>query len=95
MSDITLSAGIRANLLSLQQTADLMSTTHNRLATGKRPTPRSTIRFIYFQSSAPSARANDLSGLLRHDGERHFLDHSGRQQWHHRDHVCGGQQLKA
>ena len=30
MSDIVLSAGVRQNLLSLQKTADLMSTTQNR-----------------------------------------------------------------
>ena len=36
MSGITLSAGIRANLLSLQNTASLMQTTQNDLATGKK-----------------------------------------------------------
>ena len=36
MSDITHRAGIRQNLLSLQQTADLMATTQDRLATGKK-----------------------------------------------------------
>ena len=35
-SNITLSAGVRQNLLSLQKTADLMATTQNRLATGKK-----------------------------------------------------------
>ena len=35
-SNITLSAGVRANLLSLQNTAQLMQTTQNRLATGKK-----------------------------------------------------------
>ena len=35
-SGITLSAGVRANLLSLQNTATLMQTTQNRLATGKK-----------------------------------------------------------
>jgi flagellin-like hook-associated protein FlgL len=64
MSDITLSAGIRANLLSLQQTADLMSTTQNRLATGKKVNSALDNPLNYFQSSSLSARANDLSGLL-------------------------------
>ena len=36
MSDIVLSAGVRANLLQLQKTADLMTSTQTRLATGKR-----------------------------------------------------------
>ncbi|MDE3750373.1 flagellar protein, partial [Methylobacterium radiotolerans] len=35
MSSITLSAATRQNLLSLQDTAQLMATTQNRLATGK------------------------------------------------------------
>ncbi|MBX6426907.1 MAG: flagellar protein, partial [Variibacter sp.] len=35
-SSITLSAGVRQNLLALQKTAELMSVTQNRLATGKR-----------------------------------------------------------
>ena len=35
-SNITLSAGVRQNLLSLQSTAQLMSQTQNRLATGKK-----------------------------------------------------------
>jgi flagellin-like hook-associated protein FlgL len=64
MSDITLSAGIRANLLSLQQTADLMTTTQNRLATGKKVNSALDNPLNYFQSSSLSARANDLSGLL-------------------------------
>src|SRR5271154_4737540 len=35
MSDITLSAGIRQNLLSLQQTSSDLTTTQEALATGK------------------------------------------------------------
>ena len=35
-SGITLSAGVRQNLLSLQSTAALSGTTQNRLATGKK-----------------------------------------------------------
>ena len=36
MSGIVLSASVRQNLLSLQSTADLLATTQNRLATGKK-----------------------------------------------------------
>ena len=36
MSDIVLSAGVRSNLLQLQQTSDLITQTQNRLATGKK-----------------------------------------------------------
>src|SRR6185312_1280144 len=63
-SNITLSAGIRANLLSLQQTSDLMTLTQNRLATGKKVNSALDNPLNYFQSSALSARASDLSGLL-------------------------------
>jgi flagellin-like hook-associated protein FlgL len=63
-SNITLSAGIRANLLSLQQTSDLMTLTQNRLATGKKVNSALDNPLNYFQSSSLSSRANDLSGLL-------------------------------
>ena len=36
MGDVILTAGVRQNLLSLQNTADLMATTQNRFATGKK-----------------------------------------------------------
>ena len=36
MSDIVLSAGVRSNLLNLQQTSDLITSTQTKLATGKR-----------------------------------------------------------
>src|SRR5712692_5082866 len=36
MTGIVLSASVRQNLLSLQSTADLLSTTQNRLATGNK-----------------------------------------------------------
>ena len=35
-SDVVLSAGVRQNLLALQDTARLMSITQNRLANGKK-----------------------------------------------------------
>ena len=34
MAEITLTASMRSNLLSLKNTTDLMSTTQNRLSTG-------------------------------------------------------------
>jgi flagellin-like hook-associated protein FlgL len=64
MSDITLSAGVRQNLLSLQNTADLMSTTQNRLATGKKVNSALDNPTNFFTSQSLSARANDLSSLL-------------------------------
>jgi len=64
MSDITLSAGVRANLLSLQNTAQLMQTTQNRLATGKKVNSALDNPLSYFTSQSLGSRANDLSALL-------------------------------
>jgi flagellin-like hook-associated protein FlgL len=64
MSDIVLSAGVRANLLQLQNTADLMTTTQNRLATGKRVNSALDNPINYFTAQGLSNRASDLSGLL-------------------------------
>ncbi len=64
MSDITLSAGVRQNLLSLQQTADLMSQTQNRLATGKEVNSALDNPTNFFTSSSLQTRASDLSSLL-------------------------------
>src|SRR5215813_539125 len=64
MSDITLSAGVRQNLLSLQNTASLMAQTQNRLATGKKVNSALDNPLNFFTSSSLSARAGDLSNLL-------------------------------
>jgi len=63
-SNITLSAGVRQNLLSLQHTASLMSTTQNRLATGKRVNTALDNPTNFFTSSSLQSRANDLNALL-------------------------------
>jgi len=64
MSDITLSAGVRNNLLSLQNTAQLMQTTQNRLATGKKVNSALDNPLSYFTSQSLGSRATDLSALL-------------------------------
>ncbi len=64
MSDIVLSAGVRQNLLALQNTASLLSTTQNRLATGKKVNSALDNPTSFFTSSSLSARASDLSGIL-------------------------------
>jgi flagellin-like hook-associated protein FlgL len=63
-SGITLSAGVRQNLLALQNTASLLSTTQNRLATGKKVNSALDNPTSFFTSSSLSARASDLSGIL-------------------------------
>src|SRR5690606_12879720 len=64
MSDITLSAGVRQNLLSLQKTADLMSTTQNRLATGKKVNSALDNPTNFFTSQSLQSRAGDMAALL-------------------------------
>ena len=64
MSDIVLSAGVRQNLLSLQKTAAQMSTTQNRLATGKKVNTALDNPTNFFTSSALQSRAGDFNALL-------------------------------
>jgi len=64
MADITLSAGVRQNLLSLQNTADLMAQTQNRLATGKKVNNALDNPISYFTSQSLGNRASDLNSLL-------------------------------
>jgi flagellin len=63
-SDITLSKGVRSNLLSLQSTAELLGRTQERLSTGKKVNSALDNPINFFTSSGLSARANDLSRLL-------------------------------
>ena len=64
MSDIVLSASVRQNLLSLQSTADLLATTQNRLATGKKVNTALDNPTNYFTAAALDNRASDISNLL-------------------------------
>ena len=64
MSDIVLSAGVRANLLQLQQTSDLITQTQNKLATGKRVTSALDNAINYFTAQGLDTRANNLNNLL-------------------------------
>src|SRR3954467_11616216 len=64
MSGIVLSASVRQNLLSLQSTADLLATTQNRLATGKKVNSALDNPTNFFTASSLDARASDISNLL-------------------------------
>jgi len=66
---IHLSAAVRQNLLSLQSTADLMSNTQNRLATGLKVNSALDNPNSFFTASALNNRASDLSGLLDDMGQ--------------------------
>ena len=68
-SDITLSAGIRQNLLSLQNTAANLTTTQEHLSTGKKVNTAFDNPTSYFTSQSLNNRANDLSALLDQIGQ--------------------------
>ena len=64
MSDIVLTAAVRQNLLSLQDTAALLSTTQERLATGKKVNSALDNPTNFFTAAGLDARANDIGNLL-------------------------------
>lgn len=64
MADITLSAGVRSNLLQLQQTATLISSTQTKLATGKRVNSALDNANNFFTAQGLDNRASDLNNLL-------------------------------
>src|SRR5881398_1915516 len=64
MSDVVLTAGVRQNLLSLQKTADLMSVTQNRLATGKKVNSALDNPTNFFTAQGLNNRASDINNLL-------------------------------
>ena len=88
MSDIVLTAGVRSNLLQLQKTAELITNTQTKLATGKRVNSALDNPINFFTAQGLTNRASDLGSLLELDVERHQHD-PGRQQRHHLDHQAG------
>ncbi|OAF13652.1 flagellar protein [Bradyrhizobium centrolobii] len=64
MSNIVLSASVRQNLLSLQSTADLLATTQQRLASGKKVNTALDNPTNFFTAQGLDNRASDISNLL-------------------------------
>jgi flagellin len=64
MSGIVLSASVRQNLLSLQSTADLLSTTQNHLATGNKVNSALDNPTNFFTAQSLNNRASDINNLL-------------------------------
>src|SRR3978361_1410730 len=64
MSGIVLTSAVRQNLLSLQSTADLLSTTQNRLATGNKVNTALDNPTNFFTAQGLNNRANDINNLL-------------------------------
>jgi flagellin-like hook-associated protein FlgL len=68
-SNITLTAGIRQNLLSLQQTSSDLTTTQEALATGKSVNSAADNPSAYFTSQNLTNTANSLNALLDQIGQ--------------------------
>jgi flagellin-like hook-associated protein FlgL len=64
MTGIVLSAAVRQNLLSLQNTAELLSTTQNRLASGKKVNTALDNPTNFFTAQGLDNRASDINNLL-------------------------------
>ena len=62
MQPITLTSGMRANLVSLQNTNSLMEVTQKRLSSGKKVNSALDDPVAYFTSMAHEQRAMDLAG---------------------------------
>ena len=69
MADISLTASMRSNLLSLQQTQSLMDTTQERLSTGKKVNSAIDNPSSYYVAQSLTNRASDLSALLDSMGQ--------------------------
>jgi len=63
INDISLTAGMRTNLLSLQGTADLLDRTQTRLSTGKKVNTALDDPVSFFAAQGLRNRASDLAGL--------------------------------
>jgi flagellin-like hook-associated protein FlgL len=64
MADISLTAGIRSNLLSLQSTSSLLARTQERLGTGKKVNSPIDNPTNYFTAQSLTNRAGDLTARL-------------------------------
>ena len=69
MADISLTASMRSNLLSLQNTQSLMDQTQERLSTGKKVNSAIDNPSSYYTSQSLTNRASDLSALLDSMGQ--------------------------
>lgn len=69
MSSVSLTAGVRANLLALQQTSTMQEVIQNRLATGKKVNSALDNPNSYFTAAGLTDRASDLSNLLDDMGQ--------------------------
>jgi flagellin len=63
LNDVSLTAGMRSNLVNLQETVDLLNRTQIRLATGKKVNSALDNPINFFTAQAHMSRASDISAL--------------------------------
>jgi hypothetical protein len=84
--EITLTAAMRANLISLQNTEVLLNRTQERLATGKKVNSALDNPLNYFAAAAHTERANQL--ITRKDGMGEAIQTiKAANNWHRRHQV--------
>lgn len=69
MAEVSLAAGVRTNLLALQQTSSMQEIVQGRLATGKKVNSALDNPNSFFTSAALNDRAGDLTNLLDDMGQ--------------------------
>ena len=62
-NDISLTSGMRSNLVNLQATVSLLNRTQERLSTGKKVNSALDDPTAYFAAQSLNGRASDLSSL--------------------------------
>ncbi len=65
IGDISLTAGMRSNLLTLQGTSTLLDRTQTRLSTGKKVSSPLDDPVSFFKAQSYTNRASDLAGSER------------------------------
>ena len=63
INDVSLTSGMRSNLLSLQGTVDLLNRTQNRLSSGKKVNSAIDNPVSFFASQALTSRASTIDAL--------------------------------
>jgi flagellin len=69
IDSVTLTSGMRSNLVSLQNTAQLLQTTQERLSTGKKVNSALDDPTAFFASQSLTSSANSLSSLQNSMGQ--------------------------
>ena len=86
LGSVSLTAGMRSNLLSMQNTSALLDRTQERLSTGKKVNSALDDPVSYFAAKAHTDRASDLT--VRKDGMNEGIQaiKAGRRRYrsHHR-----------